>query len=99
MAFFGGYVAPPVRVVVHIYGSVGDDGDFNYMEVYGCVCVCGMISRPLVGVCAHTGPSGRRVALCMAVKSLILVCCCAVCPEVAAIGESGPDYSSVGPFH
>ena len=36
-----------------------------------------MISRPLVGVCALTGPSGRRAALWMAVKSFILVCCCA----------------------
>ena len=56
---------------------------------------CVMISKPQVGVCARTGPKGRRAAVGIAVKSLILVCCCAQ----FAICETGPDYSSVGSLH
>ena len=39
--------------------------------------VCVMISRPLVRVCARTGPKGSRAALWMVVKSFILFLCCA----------------------
>ena len=79
-------------------GSVGVERQFNYVEVYGR-SVCYNFQATGGGVCSYRakGEEGSPLNGCEVLYLGLLLC--TVCPEVAAICDSGPDYSSVGPFH
>ena len=98
VAFFGGYVAPPVVVVVSVYGSISVKGEFNHVEIYGrSMCYDFQAAGRGVRSNRAKGKKGSSLYSCKVFYFGLLSC--TVCPEVAAIGESGPDYCSVGPFH
>ena len=98
VAFFGGYVAPPVAVVVSVYGSISVKGEFNHVEIYGRR-MCYDFQAAGRGVCSNraTGKKGSSLYSCKVFNFGLLLC--AVCPEMAAIGKPGPNDASVGPLH